>query len=132
MPKTNSRIAENIYFYRTDNPTHNVLKIFNKEGLELSISADDSCGAMRHLGRINAAVFAGHWEQHHGPVMNPEQLLILLAKHLGKVVVDRDAVVVQSGPAPHSGGFLLPHGQIIPASSSVEEIAAALAPRCIR
>jgi hypothetical protein len=41
-----------VYFCKTMNPGHACLKVFNQKGVELSVAADDSCGAMQNLGRV--------------------------------------------------------------------------------
>jgi len=65
---------------------HVCLKIFNSAGDELSVSFDDSCGAFKHLQRVELAVFkkeklstAAYQEYHIGA----KELLENLAAHLG-------------------------------------------------
>ena len=74
-----------LYFCKMTYGEHQAcLKVFNKQKDELSIAADDSCGVMRNLGRIEAVTFKANKEQvNHGPVLDAEQLLRILAKHLG-------------------------------------------------
>jgi hypothetical protein len=70
--------------------SHCNLKIFNDDGIELSLQGDDSCGAMKESSRITAALFAGEnladmlGDEIFGP--SAEDFLHILAKHLGYTV----------------------------------------------
>lgn len=80
---------DTVFFFRTDNPALNCLKVFNANGDELSLSGDDSCGAMKHLSRVSLAIFPeggnrmGQDEVLH---VTPEELLKNLAGHLGYTI----------------------------------------------
>lgn len=78
-----------VFFFKSQNPSLNCLKVFNKDGDELSLSGDDSCGAFEHLSRISLAIFrSGGHEMVGGEVFHvtPEELLRNLAGHLGYTV----------------------------------------------
>jgi len=82
--------SDTVFFYRTDNPRLNCLKVFNANGDELSLSGDDSWGALKHLGRCSLAVFPADAKHtmHGDEVLSvtPEELLKHLAGHLGYTV----------------------------------------------
>lgn len=63
------------------------LKVLNERGEELSVAFDDSCGALKHLGRVSIAVFksAESSENVRDEVfcVGAKELLEELALHLG-------------------------------------------------
>ena len=76
----------NMYVYRLFSADRAVLKVFNEAGEELSVSFDDSCGAMHHLGRVRMARFMPNDGSEIGEEtfgVTAEDLLQSLAAHLG-------------------------------------------------
>lgn len=84
---------DTVFFYRTDISNLNCLKVFNQEGDELSLSGDDSCGAMKHLARCQMAIFPEGGNTMRGDEVyhvSPEELLKNLAGHLGYTVTKKE------------------------------------------
>ena len=82
---------DTVFFYRPNTVSHNCLKVYNAVGDELSLSGDDSCGALTHLSRTSLATFpgGGHIMKDEETFVTPEQLLKRLAQHLGYEVTKK-------------------------------------------
>lgn len=81
---------DEVFFFRPFNMNLNCLKVYNKDGDELSLSGDDSCGALHHLSRTQLAIFPQGSNTMQGDEVfhvTPEEFLINLAGHLGYKVV---------------------------------------------
>lgn len=77
-----------IYIVRPYQKGHACLKVMNSRGEELSVSFDDSAGALHDLSRVSMARFNGpryHRDMigQEEPVYSPYELLKALADHLG-------------------------------------------------
>lgn len=101
---------DTVYFFRPDNTQHNVLKVYNEAGDELSLSGDDSCGAFKHLSRTSLAVFpggGGNMEGDEKHFVSPQDLLETLAKHLGYTLTKKQAV-----PTPDSALRIIDRAEV--------------------
>jgi hypothetical protein len=83
------------YFFKPAfHQSHNNLKVVNDKGQELSLTGDDSCGAMQHYARLSMALFTNEereymvGEEKFAPT--PEDFLMALAAHLGYNVSPKD------------------------------------------
>lgn len=79
-------MQDSFYFCKTPNGMRQpCLKVYNQKGEELSIAADDSCGVMKELGRVDAMSWdtGGNEMKNYGAVVTADQFLRLFAKHMG-------------------------------------------------
>ena len=73
--------------------SHVCLKVYNPAGDELSVSFDDSCGAFKHLQRVDIAIFDKEKPNtmiYHVHGVDADKLCEILAHHLGYDLVRRD------------------------------------------
>lgn len=83
------RMVNAVVFAKTVSGDQSCLKIFNEDGLELSLAGDDSCGAhKKYNSRMSVAVFNGDFIEDTVEPDRPfsgdtDEFMQLLAKHLG-------------------------------------------------
>lgn len=82
------------HFYILKNRRYEaILKLINDQGDELSVSLDDSCGALPHFSRARMATFPAGSDQMQGEeVLGPTALEFIqtAAAHLGYYLVNKD------------------------------------------
>ena len=75
-----------MYFVKSSDQSHDCLKIVNFRGEELSLAADDNCGALGVNGRIEMAVFDNESGERIGASeywVDEDAFLRRMAAHLG-------------------------------------------------